>query len=105
MHTMEEYLSRRESGWLHHDRHIGHEDFLMRRIYSSMGMFNSYHSNLTPGTAGQDTGAIFNLEFNADGNIVVAATERKCVVVFDAITQKEIFKIPDAHTDSVNCIK
>lgn len=77
----------------------------MRRIYSSMGMFNSYHSNCKPGTAGQDTGAIFNLEFNADGNIVVAATERKCVLVFDAITQKEIFKIPDAHTDSVNCIK
>lgn len=78
---------------------------LMRRIYSSMGMFNSYHSNCNPGTAGQDTGAIYNLEFNADGNMVVAATERKCVLVFDAITQKEIFKIPDAHSDSVNCIK
>lgn len=102
---MDQYLSRRESCWLHQHKHTGDENLLMRRIYSSMGMFNSYHSNCKPGTAGQDTGAIFNLEFNADGNIVVAATERKCVLVFDAITQKEIFKIPDAHTDSVNCIK
>ncbi|KAM8706421.1 hypothetical protein ACLKA7_010661 [Drosophila subpalustris] len=102
---MEQYLRRRESCWLHQHRHSGDENFVMRRIYSSMGMFNSYHSNCKPGKAGQDTGAIFNVEFNADGNIVVAATQRKCVLVFDAITQKEIFKVPDAHTDSVNCIK
>ncbi|XP_034484807.1 DDB1- and CUL4-associated factor 10 homolog [Drosophila innubila] len=102
---MEQYLRRRESCWLHQHRHTGDENFVMRRIYSSMGMFNSYHSNCKPGRAGLDTGAIFNLEFNADGNIVVAATQRKCVLVFDAITQKEIFKVPDAHTDSVNCIK
>ncbi|XP_017867354.1 PREDICTED: DDB1- and CUL4-associated factor 10 homolog [Drosophila arizonae] len=102
---MEHYLSRRESCWQQQHRHTGVENMLMRRIYSSMGMFNSYHSNCNPGTAGQDTGAIYNLEFNADGNMVVAATERKCVLVFDAITQKEIFKIPDAHSDSVNCIK
>lgn len=69
----------------------------MRRIYSSMGMFNSYHSNCKPGKAGQDTGAIFNLEFNADGNIVVAATQRKCVLVFDAITQKKSSRSP-THT-------
>ncbi|EDV94710.1 DDB1- and CUL4-associated factor 10 homolog [Drosophila grimshawi] len=105
MHTIEEYLRRRESGWLHRNKHTAEENSVMRRIYSSMGMFNSYHSNCNPGKAGQDTGAIFNLEFNADGNVVVAATERKCVLVFDAITQNEIFKISDAHTDSVNCIK
>ncbi|KAH8347318.1 DDB1- and CUL4-associated factor 10 homolog [Drosophila kikkawai] len=98
---MERYLSRRESGF---STHAGDENFVMRRIYSSMNMFNSYHANCRPTEAGQ-TGAIFNLEFNADGNVVVAATERKCVLVFDAITQKEIFKVPDAHTDSVNCIK
>ncbi|XP_062125018.1 DDB1- and CUL4-associated factor 10 homolog [Drosophila sulfurigaster albostrigata] len=105
MHTMEQYLRSRESGWQQHNRHAGNENFLMRSIYSSMGMFNSYHANCTPSTAGRDTGAIFNLEYNADGNVVVAATQRKCVLVFDAITQEEIFKVPDAHTDSVNCIK
>ncbi|KAH8381557.1 hypothetical protein KR093_008210 [Drosophila rubida] len=102
---MEEYLRSRESGWHQHNRHAGNENFLMRSIYSSMGMFNSYHSNCKPSSAGRDTGAIFNLEYNADGNIVVAATQRKCVLVFDAVTQQEIFKVPDAHTDSVNCIK
>ncbi|KAH8312098.1 hypothetical protein KR044_009405 [Drosophila immigrans] len=102
---MEQYLRSRESGWLQRNRHAGNENFLMRSIYSSMGMFNSYHANCTPSTAGRDTGAIFNLEYNADGNVVVAATERKCVLVFDAVTQQEIFKVPDAHTDSVNCIK
>ncbi|XP_043653470.1 DDB1- and CUL4-associated factor 10 homolog [Drosophila teissieri] len=98
---MERYLSRRESGF---HIHRSDDNSLMRRIYSSMNMFNSYHANCRPTEAGR-TGAIFNLEFNADGNVVVAATERKCVLVFDAITQKEIFKVPDAHTDSVNCIK
>ncbi|XP_022215939.2 DDB1- and CUL4-associated factor 10 homolog [Drosophila obscura] len=98
---MEQYLSRRESGF----RSWGDEDFVMRRIYTTMNMFNSYHANLRPDEAGRHTGAIFNLEFNADGNVLVAATERKCVLVFDAITQKEIVKVPDAHTDSVNCIK
>ncbi|BFF92399.1 DDB1- and CUL4-associated factor 10 homolog [Drosophila madeirensis] len=99
--SMEQYLSRRESGF----RSWGDEDFVMRRIYTTMNMFNSYHANLRPDEAGRHTGAIFNLEFNADGNVLVAATERKCVLVFDAITQKEIVKVPDAHTDSVNCIK
>lgn len=94
-------MSRRESGF---HIHRSDDNSLMRRIYSSMNMFNSYHANCWPTDAGR-TGAIFNLEFNADGNVVVAATERKCVLVFDAITQKEIFKVPDAHTDSVNCIK
>nr|ADG64897.1 hypothetical protein GA13587 [Drosophila pseudoobscura] len=98
---MEQYLSRRESGF----RSWGDENFVMRRVYTSMNMFNSYHANLRPDEAGRHTGAIFNLEFNADGNVLVAATERKCVLVFDAITQKEIVKVPDAHTDSVNCIK
>ncbi|XP_017141311.1 DDB1- and CUL4-associated factor 10 homolog isoform X2 [Drosophila miranda] len=98
---MEQYLSRRESGF----RSWGDENFVMRRVYTSMNMFNSYHANLRPDEAGRNTGAIFNLEFNADGNVLVAATERKCVLVFDAITQKEIVKVPDAHTDSVNCIK
>ncbi|KAH8383139.1 hypothetical protein KR009_007065 [Drosophila setifemur] len=97
---MERYLSRRESGFSHR----GDENDVMRRIYSSVGMFNSYQANCKRTEAGR-TGAIFNLEFNADGNVVVAATERKCVLVFDAITQREIFKVPDAHTDSVNCIK
>lgn len=97
---MEQYLSRRESGF----PHKGDENYVMRRIYSSVGMFNSYHANCSPLEAGW-TGAIFNLEFNAHGNVVVAATERKCVLVFDAVTQQEIFKVPDAHMDSVNCIK
>ncbi|XP_033248757.1 DDB1- and CUL4-associated factor 10 homolog [Drosophila miranda] len=98
---MEQYLSRRERGiqsW-------GDENFIMRRIYTSINMFSSYYANQYSGEPVRDGGAIFNLEFNADGNVMVAATERKSVLVFDANTQKEIFKVPDAHTDSVNCIK
>ncbi|ALC47223.1 CG1523 [Drosophila busckii] len=102
---MDQYLSRRESGWLHLNKHTGEENHLMQRIYSSMAMFNSYHANCIPSAAGQATGAIFNVEFNGDGNVLIAATERKCVLGFDAITQQEIFKVPDAHTSSVNCIK
>ncbi|XP_068155465.1 DDB1- and CUL4-associated factor 10 homolog [Drosophila tropicalis] len=98
---MDQYLRRREGGF----SQPGDANFVFRRIYSSVNMFNSYHANCQPIEPGQHTGAIFNLDFNADGNVLVAATERKCVLVFDAITQREIFNIPDAHTDSVNCIK
>ncbi|XP_030369689.1 DDB1- and CUL4-associated factor 10 homolog [Scaptodrosophila lebanonensis] len=98
--SVNQWLRRRESGLRFS---LEDNNFILQRIYSSINMFNSYHANCK--RTETQNGAIFNLEFNAEGNVVVAACQRNSVLVFDAITQSEVFKIPDAHTDSVNCIK
>ncbi|XP_075148093.1 DDB1- and CUL4-associated factor 10 homolog [Haematobia irritans] len=76
-------------------------DNIMHRVYGSMKDFDHWNDmNQT-----SDYGAVFNLEFSPKGNVLVAACEKKSILFFDAITQQQTYKIKDAHTDNVNCIK
>jgi WD40 repeat protein len=50
-------------------------------------------------------GGIFNLTFNDDGNLLLAACERKSMLMFDARTQSLQRKVAKAHEDSVNYIR
>lgn len=50
-------------------------------------------------------GGIFNLTFHDDGNLLLAACERKSLLMFDARTQTLQRKVSDAHEDSVNYIR
>ena len=51
------------------------------------------------------TGGIFNLAFNADGSLLGAACENKCVLLFDPNTRKLVHTVENAHNDCVNCLR
>ncbi|XP_023309359.2 DDB1- and CUL4-associated factor 10 homolog [Lucilia cuprina] len=97
--SLHRWLHRREYG-LPSNR--GDFDNIMHRVYGSIDDFK--HWNDLPNQT-SDYGAVFNLEFSPKGNVLVAACEKKSILLFDAITQRQTHKIKDAHTDNVNCIK
>ncbi|KAM7360960.1 DDB1- and CUL4-associated factor 10 homolog [Cochliomyia hominivorax] len=97
--SLHRWLHRREYG-LPSNR--GDFDNIMHRVYSSINDFE--HWNDLPNRT-SDYGAVFNLEFSPKGNVLVAACEKKSILLFDAINQRQTYKIKEAHTDNVNCIK
>lgn len=50
-------------------------------------------------------GGIFNLSFSPNGSVLVAATQRKSLIIFDPLTHSVINKVTDAHLDSVNYVR
>ncbi|XP_065371561.1 DDB1- and CUL4-associated factor 10 homolog [Calliphora vicina] len=97
--SLHRWLHRREYG-LPSNR--GDFDNIMHRVYNSIDDFK--HWNDIPNQT-SDYGAVFNLEFSPKGNVLVAACEKKSILLFDSVTQRQTHKIKDAHTDNVNCIK
>ena len=52
----------------------------------------------------EEHGAIFNLEFSPSGKMLVAACEASAVLLYDLTCRTCRHKLPNAHSDSVNCI-
>lgn len=50
-------------------------------------------------------GGIFNFDFSPDGSVVVAACERKSILVFDPRNSRLVNYRENAHTDCVNYIR
>ncbi|XP_054735796.1 DDB1- and CUL4-associated factor 10 homolog [Anastrepha obliqua] len=99
------WLLRRENGIL---KSHGDQDFIMRRIYKSMRPLYQWNdkynkSNNSPLTV--NVGGVFNLEFSPEGNLLVAACEKKAIVLFDVVSRQSTQRIMEAHTSNVNCIK
>lgn len=38
-------------------------------------------------------------------NVLVAACEKKSILIFDVVTSKRTHTLADAHRDNVNCVK
>ncbi|XP_041477537.1 DDB1- and CUL4-associated factor 10 homolog [Lytechinus variegatus] len=78
-----------------------------RRIQDQIQSRLYYH--LTPVNISSEStdgcGAVFNLEFSPIGDTLVTAYEGEAMQLFDPISAKLITKIPNAHTDCVNCIR
>lgn len=52
-----------------------------------------------------DHGAVFNLEFTPDGSLLVAACEKKSIMVFDPLRAHLVNHVQNAHNDCVNCVR
>lgn len=77
------------------------EDFVHKTIYKSFQPYMVWNGS----DSSKHSGGIFNLEFSPEGNLLVAACEKKSVILFDTITTKQIKTINNAHLDNVNCVK
>ena len=49
-------------------------------------------------------GAIFNLEFSPNNQYLVAACEKRTILLFDPCSQKKVRTIQNAHREGVNCV-
>ncbi|XP_003737945.1 DDB1- and CUL4-associated factor 10 [Galendromus occidentalis] len=74
----------------------------IRRIYSHMGNTDSPFPSDSTNTA---HGGIFNLSFSDDGRTLVAATERRRILVLDPLSHKLVHSVTDAHQDCVNYVR
>lgn len=50
-------------------------------------------------------GAIFNVEFSPSGELLVAACEKRSLLLFDPLCQRLIKMIRGVHGDCVNCVR
>lgn len=98
------WLLRRENGLLPSQ---ADQDFIMPRVYQSMRPLYQWNDkfNKTNNEITLNIGGVFNMEFSPEGNLLVAACERKAIVMFDVISRQITQRIMDAHMSNVNCIK
>ncbi|KAL0103124.1 hypothetical protein PUN28_017450 [Cardiocondyla obscurior] len=94
------WLRQRELGF---KSSLGHSDDFHRTLYSSVQPITSWDhgDNLTAARHG----GVFNLEYSPDGSLLLAACEKKSILMFDPLCRKLIHAIDDAHNDCVNCVR
>lgn len=83
---------------------LGTSDVIYEQIYSRFipCKFWDYSANSANASI---HGGVFSLEFSPEGSLLVAACEKRSVLVFDPLTYKEIHAVENAHDDCVNCVK
>lgn len=86
------FLHKRERG------HVFNTDVTMSKFYKFISPcgFQEYSNQ---------HGAIFNVEFSPSGRLLVAACERRSLLLFDPIAHQMIKCITTSHTDCVNCVR
>ena len=99
----------REINHPHHQR-IGTRAAFQKTIYSSLGIRKDFIYSYGGDSASNSTylpyhGGVFNLSFSPNGSVVVAATERRSLLLFDPFSHKLIRSVEGAHKDSVNYVK
>lgn len=82
---------------------IGTTDKFMRGIYNSFAPCTSWDHNEGPDHS--SPGGIFNLEFSPDGSLLVAACEKRSILMFDPLSRKLLSCVDNAHLDCVNCVR
>ncbi|XP_055850928.1 DDB1- and CUL4-associated factor 10 homolog [Episyrphus balteatus] len=97
-----DWIDKRQSKILPHNLYT---DQVMKRIYTKLEPCKYWNDLYPAHLNSSEYGAVFNLEFSPLGNILAAACERRAIVLFDAISQKQTHRVMKAHTDNVNCIK
>ena len=107
---------------------LGHNDDFHKTLYSSIQPITSWDhgENLTAARHG----GVFNLEYSPDGSVTIiksylssksessgltfdqycrslllAACEKKSILMFDPLCRKLIHAIDNAHSDCVNCVR
>ncbi|KOC59249.1 DDB1- and CUL4-associated factor 10 like protein [Habropoda laboriosa] len=80
---------------------LGHADRFHKTLYSSIQPVTSWDHAL-PAAA---HGGVFNLEYSPDGSLLLAACEKKSILMFDPLRRRLIHAIDNAHNDCVNCVR
>ncbi|XP_078051832.1 DDB1- and CUL4-associated factor 10 homolog isoform X2 [Augochlora pura] len=83
---------------------LGHADRFHKTLYSSIQPVTSWDHALS-GTGSATHGGVFNLEYSPDGSLLLAACERKTILMFDPLRRRLIHAIENAHDDCVNCVR
>ncbi|XP_022689383.1 DDB1- and CUL4-associated factor 10-like isoform X1 [Varroa jacobsoni] len=73
----------------------------LRRIYDNIRPSD----DVFPNDEQTPHGGIFNLSFSDDGRTLVAATERRRILVLDPLSHKLVHTVADAHLDCVNYVR
>ena len=94
------YLTHRE---VHGMRSAPKNDTFSSKLYRHFSLKNIVDPEDDPNNVGH--GAIFNLEFSPFGKLLVAACERRSLLMFDPLTHKLIKTLRHAHVDCVNCVR
>ncbi|XP_016919384.1 DDB1- and CUL4-associated factor 10 [Apis cerana] len=81
---------------------LGHADCFHKTLYSSMKPVTSWDHALSAAAA---HGGVFNLEYSPDGSLLLAACEKKSILMFDPLRRNLIHTIDNAHHDCVNCVR
>ncbi|GAB6023174.1 hypothetical protein CHUAL_007999 [Chamberlinius hualienensis] len=83
--------------------HLGNNNELYSNLYRNMSPVYSWDPTTTVNHTGH--GAVFNLDFSPDGLMLVAACEKRSILVFDSLRGKLINYVNDAHFACVNCVR
>ncbi|XP_034937257.1 DDB1- and CUL4-associated factor 10 [Chelonus insularis] len=94
------WLRQRETGL---NYSLGHVDRFYKTLYSSIQPVTSWDHGKNLRNAMH--GGVFNLEYSPDGSLLVAACEKKSILMFDPLCRRLIHAIDNAHNDCVNCVK
>ncbi|XP_071441141.1 DDB1- and CUL4-associated factor 10 homolog [Hetaerina americana] len=98
--SIQNSLRQRELG---HKKAIGFEDKFSKKLLSAILPCTSW--NHSDELRHRDHGGVFNLEFSQDGSLLVAACEKKSILMFDPLCRRLIHSINNAHRDCVNCVR
>lgn len=91
------YLQHREEG---RKIPLGYINHLNKKLYFSIANVGSWDP--IDSTKCAHHGGVFNLEFSPEGSLLVAATERKSILIFDPLNHKLVNYVNEAHNDCVN---
>ncbi|XP_015594921.1 DDB1- and CUL4-associated factor 10 [Cephus cinctus] len=82
---------------------LGHSDRFHKTLYSSIQPVTSWDhvENLSSAMHG----GVFNLEYSPDGSILLAACEKKSILMFDPLCRKLVHAMDNAHDDCVNGVR
>ena len=83
---------------------LGTRDYIYGQMYSKILRTGSWDYS-SCNTSSSVYGGVFSLEFSPEGSLLVAACEKRSVLVFDPLTHKPLHTIENAHLDCVNCVK
>lgn len=82
---------------------LGHNDRFYKTLYSSIQPCTSWDHGENLSSAMH--GGVFNLEYSPDGSLLLAACEKRSILMFDPLCRKLIHAIDNAHNDCVNCVR
>uniref|UniRef100_A0A0K8TEF6 Uncharacterized protein n=1 Tax=Lygus hesperus TaxID=30085 RepID=A0A0K8TEF6_LYGHE len=82
---------------------LGSNDRFMNGLYQSFVPCTYWDHNESLQNAAP--GGIFNLEFSPDGSLLVAACEKRSILMFDPLSRQLLHSVDNAHYDCVNCVR
>lgn len=95
------WLGRRQMGF---KNPLGTKSHIYEQMYSNILPYGSWDHTFN-NTYTSVHGSVFCLEFSPEGSLLVAACEKRSVLMFDPLTHKRIHSVENAHLDCVNCVR